>query len=161
MKNISKLYNKFNSLIEMLLGVFVTLMIGIVFLQVLFRYVFKLSLAGAEELPRYFMIICVYLGSILLVKTESHVKIDMITLFIKNKNALKIIEIIVNFICMVTMIYFSYVSLDYIKFIYDSGDKTAGLGLPLWSIMSFLFIGGSLMSLNFFINMVKKCKELR
>ena len=53
-------------------------LVGVVFLEVLLRYVFTTSLIFAEELSRYLMIWVAFLGAALCVREGLHIRIDAV-----------------------------------------------------------------------------------
>lgn len=61
-------------------------------LQVLFRYVFRVSVPWTEELARYFTIWMVYLGAALAYNDDDHIKIDFFIKKFKNKILIKFVE---------------------------------------------------------------------
>lgn len=158
---LSKIDKMIQKLSNFLMGSFVTLIIAIVFIQVVFRYVLKLPLAGAEELPKYFMIACVYLAAGLLARDDGHVKIDMLTLIVKNEKIIHIIRTLTHLLSCIAVLVFTILSFEYVSFNYTSKDVSAGLGFPMWCITSFLIIGGTLMTINYFISVIKDIKEVK
>lgn len=68
------------------------LIVILLILQVLFRYVLKISVPWTEELARYLTIWMVYLGVALAFNDDDHVKIDFFIKKIKNKKLINIFE---------------------------------------------------------------------
>jgi TRAP-type C4-dicarboxylate transport system permease small subunit len=58
--------------LEMVLSLILIAIVGVTFIQVLFRYVFHLSLAWSEELARYLFLWLAALASAYAFKTKSH-----------------------------------------------------------------------------------------
>lgn len=63
---------------KVVLVTFMILMFLLVFLNVVTRYIFKFSLNWAEEISRYCMIWCAYLGMGLAMRENRHVAIEML-----------------------------------------------------------------------------------
>ena len=73
--------NRFNALfrgVEILMAFFLTVMIVLVFMNVLLRYFFSTGFAWSEEIARLCFIYLVYLGSIGAMRDNQHLIIDSI-----------------------------------------------------------------------------------
>lgn len=158
--NLIKVSDWIEKAVKCLLGLFVMLITLIIFIQVLFRYIFQQSLKGVEELPVFLMIICVYLASGLLARGDHHIKIDMLSMFIKSKKCILIIEAIMQGITFISLSVFTYLSYEYVSFMHLSGTVSPGLQLPMWGIQIFMVIGSILMTINYFINLVNGIRRL-
>jgi len=63
-----------NSLLAVMLGI----MFIIVFLNVIFRYGFNTGLTWSEELTRYVFVWLIFIGSIVALKDDNHLKVTMV-----------------------------------------------------------------------------------
>ena len=73
--------NRFNALfrgVEILMAFFLTVMIVLVFMNVLLRYLFSTGFAWSEEIARLCFIYLVYLGSIGAMRDNQHLIIDSV-----------------------------------------------------------------------------------
>ncbi|MDR0440710.1 MAG: TRAP transporter small permease [Candidatus Accumulibacter sp.] len=73
--------NRFNALfrgVEVLMAFFLTVMIALVFMNVLLRYFFSMGFAWSEEIARLCFIYLVYLGSIGAMRDNQHLIIDSV-----------------------------------------------------------------------------------
>jgi len=79
---------------EVLLVLFTTIMVAVIFLQVVMGQLDS-SLSWTEELARYSFIWLVYIGISYGVKKDRHIKVDVLLLVLKNKGKI-ILTIIAN-----------------------------------------------------------------
>lgn len=81
----------------------------IIFFQVICRYVLQMPLSWSEEVTRYMMVWLVYVGSVLAIRTHSHVRINLLTNFLKDKikirKSLNILEKMLSILYMLIIIY--------------------------------------------------------
>lgn len=68
----------FKELLELVLSLIVIAIVGVTFIQVLFRYVFHFSLAWSEELAMYLFLWLAALGSAYAFKIRSHIAIKFL-----------------------------------------------------------------------------------
>ena len=131
-----------NSAISILLGVAMVTLAFIINLQVIARYVLKISLGGIEELPVILMIQSVWLAAILVSRNDDHFKIDLLEMVVKNKKALAKFKIFLKILTFIVISVFAFLAFNYVKGTFEMGDVTAGLAIPLWilSRLSFLLV---------------------
>ncbi|GAI31858.1 unnamed protein product [marine sediment metagenome] len=65
----------------------ITIMLFIIFLQVIFRYVFHSSLTFSEELARYLFVWTVFLCSAVVARDNGHIIVGVLTERLKGKKA--------------------------------------------------------------------------
>jgi len=65
----------------------ITMMLFIIFLQVIFRYVFHNSLTFSEELARYLFVWTVFLCSAVVARDNGHIVVGVLTERLKGKKA--------------------------------------------------------------------------
>lgn len=112
---------------------FLALMSILIFLQILFRYVFKLPLHWTEELARYLFIWLIYLGAILCIQWNRHLRIDIaINLFPEKYrgNIRKLGNIIFLIFCTVLF----FVSLKVLSNIISSHQVSPAVQLPMYLV---------------------------
>jgi C4-dicarboxylate transporter DctQ subunit len=140
-----------NSIIEGLIKVenagLIVLMIGMIvlcFLQVLFRYVLKISAPWTEELSRYFMVWLIFIGAAWATHAQNHIEIDVLDLVFKNPRVRGIVELVTSLIIVIFCIFFMYSAAVYIPQVVASNERTIALGLPMWIPQSCLLVGAFL-----------------
>lgn len=72
----------------------------LIFLQVIFRYVFKQSLSWSEELAIYFFIWLTFIGASVATRERTHINVEMLISSIKSVKVKKIFIIIANCLSM-------------------------------------------------------------
>ena len=68
----------FKEPLELVLSLVLVAIVGVTFIQVLFRYIFHLSLAWSEELARYMFLWLAALASAYAFKTKSHIALTFL-----------------------------------------------------------------------------------
>lgn len=159
-KLLSSFDNWIISIITKLMGVFMVILTVIVFLQVLARYVFHVSIGGLGELPVFLMIISVWLTAATLARQDGHIKLEMTEMVIKNEKILKFIKLLVHILTLASVAVFTYLSYDYVKFGVETWDTTAGLKFPVWWLTSIVLISGVLMTIYYMMHLYKAIKEM-
>lgn len=89
-----------NEIVKKLLIVTFSSMTILIFLQVLFRYVFKSSLSWSEELARYLFIWLTFLGASIATREKSHINVSVLKDSIKNDIIRKIFILFTDLLCM-------------------------------------------------------------
>ena len=116
---------------EYMIAILTTVMTILLFLQVLFRFVLNLPLAWVEEISLYSMVWLCYFGGSLAIKKREHLKMEIITNFLKPK-AKKIFDIISLALFFAFAVFVLYhVTLLTID-ILQRGQVTAVLEMPKW-----------------------------
>ena len=84
MHSFKKLLNRINSLVELIVSAMLLVIVGVIFLQVIFRFVLHSSLPWSEELSRYLLVWVSFLGASIGVKRKSHIGVEfLVSLFPK------------------------------------------------------------------------------
>ena len=78
MNVLKKLGNFYNRLEEYMLAYTLLLCVGIIFLQVIMRYVFNNSLSWSEEVCKYLFVWMIWLGTSLSAREHGHIAIDLL-----------------------------------------------------------------------------------
>lgn len=135
------------------------LMVGLIFLEVLFRYVFHIPFLGFEELARFCMVWIAFLIAGEAVPTNSHITIEVLPLIVRNKTAQRRINTALDGVALVLVVIFCYLATEYLLFSISTVERTSGLHIPFWIATSCVFVGSALMLLNYLVKMAKHVKE--
>ena len=97
---------------------------AIVTILVFARYVFHTSAGGIDELPTYFLLITVWLGAVLCSRdpNEGQIKVDVLNSLLKKK----------PMALDAAMLFFAYLSFQYVGYGIASGNTTLALRVPIW-----------------------------
>lgn len=97
LKKINKVTDKVAKFIVSLSFGMMTLLI---FLQVIFRYIFKESLSWSEELATYLFIWLTFIGASIATRERTHINVEMLISSIKSEKVKKIFIITANILSM-------------------------------------------------------------
>lgn len=113
----------------------------VIVIKVIFRYVIKTDFAGSEEI----LIICAlwlyYLGGLYGNYRDSHIKADVLSIFVKNKRILRAVNVLVKAISLGVSLFLFKWALDYMKLCIRLGGYTAVYHIPMMFSRAALIFG--------------------
>lgn len=136
-------------------GVLCALLIGMVlvtFIQVLFRYIFHLSLAWSEELARYMFLWVATLTAAYAFKTGSHFSL----MFVVDKLGYKterFVQFLVALIVSIFLVIFTWKSIEYTYNMRNQVSPSTGISMAIPYAST--IVGGALMLYYVVINWIK------
>ncbi|WP_202079289.1 TRAP transporter small permease [Caldalkalibacillus salinus] len=143
---------------EVFLVVFSSIMVTVIFLQVVMRQ-FGNSLSWTEELARYCFIWLVYIGISYGVKKQKHIKVDVLLLALKGKAKL-ILYITANLLffvfCLFVIKYGSEISMKLLEF----GQKSPANKIPMGLVYLATPIGMGLAAIRLIQQLIIQFKAL-
>lgn len=138
MHDLSKLMDK---IINVFLGVSLTVIVIFVFSNVIFRYIFNSGIMWAPELSRYIFIWMTFIGAIAVLKSNQHLAVNMVVKrFPEN---LKKHVIILGNLIILGILYFVIVG-SWKMTIINKNSSSPATGLPL----SFIYISGLVLGIS-------------
>lgn len=90
-----KIQNALWQALDWFLYIGMVAMVLLVFVNVVGRYVFNYSFASVEEVARILFVWIVYLGSVVAIKEGSHIRVDIVLMFLPHKARI-VVEAIAN-----------------------------------------------------------------
>lgn len=144
---------------EVLLVLFSTVMVAVIFMQVVMRQLDS-SLSWTEEIARYCFIWLVYIGISYGVKKDRHIKVDVLLLLLKTKGKL-ILTIIANLLFMAFAIFVIRYGYDIASQLLAFGQKSPANQIPMGLIYLATPIGMGLTLIRLIQNLVKHIKALK
>lgn len=133
-----KLLDKILGTIENTLGVmFLTGMVGLIFMQVVLRYVFDNALNWSEEMARYMMIWCTGFGIAAGVRLSSHIGIQAIVDALP-KAPSNVVRFVCDIIVLCIFAFLAYVAVLFALSAKASGQLTPSLRIPIFYVYSAL-----------------------
>ncbi|HHW02587.1 MAG TPA: TRAP transporter small permease [Thermoanaerobacterales bacterium] len=121
----------------------------IIFINVVLRYLFKNSLAWAEELTRYIMVWMTFIGASLCVRDNVHVTMDVLLNNLP-KNLKKILLYFIYGVSAVICLYMTYLGWKIMMKVKITGQVSPSMEfLPMWLVYLCVPISGVLMAKNF------------
>ncbi|MDR2088710.1 MAG: TRAP transporter small permease [Clostridiales Family XIII bacterium] len=130
-----------------------TFSVGLIFVQVVMRYVFQHSLSWSEELARYIFVWQLWLGVSYAAKNQSHIRITIIENFL-NEAQRKILETIVIVIWFGFGCFVIVQGYKIAMQIGAYGQTSSALGLPMVYAYMSVPVGASLMNIRLIQNLV-------
>lgn len=126
-----KIYEGYNRIEKILLGLIMCVLIVMGFVQVICRFVLKVPLAWVEEMMTFCMIWAAYLGASAAANERKHILVSMfVDLLPKGlRKAFTVFSQILWLTCGFIMVYLGYyVTMNYMK----RGATSLGGGYPFW-----------------------------
>ena len=138
------LHKIWDNLEEFFLLPSLTIMVVVVFAQVVARYVFGTSIPWSEELARYLFVCSTWIGVSYSAKRGTHLRITFVRdMFTGNKR--KILELIVLAIWIVFALFMINQGFSLMQTIAAFGQRSAAMQAPMWIFYASVPIGLSLM----------------
>jgi len=143
-----------NKILNVLIVVAFGLMTLFAFMQVVMRYFLQYPAPWTEETARYLMIFVIFIGAGLVVRDDTHIRIDLIEKYLPERYVKKLRDV-VALICLVISVAFFVCAFEYEIFIFRSGDRSittgALIGIPALSMA----IGSALMVFYFILRLYR------
>ena len=149
---------------EYLMTVLTIVMTALIFLQVVMRYIFKDSPAWTEELSRYLFLWAIWIGASYGVKTQSHVRLTVLTSRL-SKKVQDVINVVVWFLWLAFTIFLVTKGFELVSIFLASGQTSTAMHIPMWIAYASVPVCGTLMAFRllqnayFAIRNYKKEKE--
>ncbi|UOQ45067.1 TRAP transporter small permease [Halobacillus salinarum] len=143
---------------EVLLVLFSSVMVGVIFLQVVMR-VSGNSLSWSEELGRYCFIWLVYIGISYGVKKQRHIKVEVGLLLLKEKGKL-VVAMLANLLFLVFCFFVMYYGFDIASQLLSFGQKSPALHIPMGAVYMATPIGFGLSAIRLIQNLIAQFKML-
>lgn len=145
---------------EYMVVILTSIMTILLFLQVLFRFVLNLPLAWVEEISLYSMVWLCYFGCSLAIKKREHLKMEIITNFLrpKAKKVFDLISLVLFFAFAVFVLYHvTLLTAD----ILQRGQVTAVLEIPKWIPYAGVPVAFLLMLIRMIQDSVRTISEMK
>lgn len=144
---------------ELLLTIFSSVMVAVIFVQVVMRQL-NSSLSWSEELARFCFIWLIYLGISYGVKKQRHIKVDVVLVMLNNKGKV-ILNIISNVLFVVFSIFVIYYGYDIASKLLAFGQKSPALQIPMGLVYMATPVGMGLTLIRLIQNLIKNVRTLQ
>lgn len=119
--------------LEAIMVICISIMFLLVLINVLMRFIFNSGIDIAEELPRFLFVWMIFIGAVVAIKNQSHIRVD---LFIKKMPVLgqqmcQLASQVLMLICSITLIYGTWIESDILSTTYS----------PVLDVNMFLIFG--------------------
>jgi TRAP-type C4-dicarboxylate transport system permease small subunit len=135
------------------------LAVALVFVGVIMRYVLKKDFYGAEEIITVVAMWLYYIAGVYATYKKDHIKADIMHTFVKSKQALVIIDIIVGVITSIVLACFAVWGVQFTLWGLQRGALTPALKIPLTVSQIPLTIGFILMFFYTVCDTIKQFKN--
>ena len=144
-------------------------MMGIMFIQVFFRYVIHASLAWSEETMRYLFVVSSFFGASCATYEHKHVVIDFLGVvvekFFKGENHRQVVfagaGVLVDVVCTGFFIYIGRVMLLYAMELESKNSLSSAMLMPLWWVGYAVALALFLCAFHNFLNIFVTGEEFR
>jgi len=116
-----------------------SLIVIIMFLQVIMRYVFKASLAWSDEFSRYCFVWLTFMGMSYAIKNRCHIRIDILEAFIPVLK--KPFEYIGDLFFLAFAIYMLKPALTTLNLLWNTRQTSPAMEFPMFYVYMSLFLG--------------------
>lgn len=140
-------------------AIMLAVMSVVVFLQVIFRFVIKVSLPWSEELSRYLLVYITYFGCAYGIKTGAHLGVEAFVLILP-KTVQKAINVLVQIGGLVVCVLILKFGADIVFSQMQSGQLSPAMRLPMWTIYSAIPIGMAFCVIRYAVEIVKAVQAL-
>ena len=129
-------------------------------LEIIFRYEVKVSLFGIEE-PIVFIAFWLYfIGAAYGTYERSHIKGEVVEMFLKTPRTLAIAKAITSFLCVAVSILLSVWGYQYFIWGIVHVSRSSAMHLPMVFAQSSIFIGFILISLYFIAELIDNIRTI-
>lgn len=129
---------------EWLLIIATIFIVVLVFIQVLARFVFNVSVGWSAELSRYLLIWITWISMSYTIRKNDHIRIMLVVDRLPVQFR-KIIEVIVIVVWAAFALVMAYVGTEVVQTMKLMGQKTSTLGISMWVVYLIIPLGGILM----------------
>lgn len=144
MRNLKETYDSFE---ENLLFSLLAFSVGLIFFQVVMRYVFHASLSWSEELARYLFVWYTWMGTSYAVVKHRHIRIEVLSDFLNGKSKL-VLELVSLTVWCAFSIFLAYKGWHVVNIIAIRGQLSAALQIPMAVAYAAVPVGSLLMSIR-------------
>lgn len=144
---------------ELLLTIFSSVMVVVIFVQVVMRQLDS-SLSWSEEMARFCFIWLIYIGISYGVKKQRHIKVDVVLLMLNEKGKI-ILNMISNLLFVVFALFVIYYGFDIASKLLEFGQKSPALQIPMGLVYMATPVGMGLTLIRLIQNLIKQFRTLQ
>lgn len=152
MNGILTVYKKIQNILNIITGITLMLIMGVILLQTFTRYVVFHSLPWSEELSRYLFVVMILFGINIGISQDMMVRIDLIDSFLgkKAKQAFEYGRLVLS---LAVSCGFFYSTIDMIKI--GSYQVSPAMQIPMSSMYVVLFVGFLFATLSIIVKAIE------
>lgn len=150
----NKLLNLLDKTEELLNGTILLGATGILFVNVILRYLFHNSTTWAEEAIRYIIVWVTFVGGSICARQGDHVGIELFTSMAPPviRKALKILADLLSIIFLILLTYYGWLAM---KTVILTNQRSPAMLMPIWIVYLALPLGSALMAFRFSYTLIQ------
>ena len=126
-----------NNLEKVIIFIVFIFMLGVLFAQVVARYVLNNAISWAEELCLFGLVYLTYFGASLAAKHNRHIRITLLPDSLSPKNS-RLINIAVNVVFFAFLVFLIYGAINMTVLAFETNQTAPASGLPRWVVVAAL-----------------------
>lgn len=150
----------FTRMETVLLNVFLAVMVLMVLAQILMRNFFQSGILGGDDLIRHLVLWIAFFGAAIATRSDSHVKIDVIT-HLAGEKTRKYIDIVVSFFSCGICLILVGASAHFVIIEFSAANHSQFLNLPVWTMETVMPLGYLVIAVRFALNGIRGVKAVR
>ncbi|AXF58001.1 TRAP transporter small permease [Salicibibacter kimchii] len=131
---------------------------GLIFLNVVMRYVFNTSIPWSGEAARYLIIWFIFIGSSFAVRERAHAKVDVLVSYVSAR-VKKVLSILASFFAIIFCVFLIVSGIQTIQNVAAFSSITPALEIPMYIPYLAIPFGASLMLYRFIQLIVEDIKS--
>lgn len=151
MEFLDTLNTRINKLVCVFLTIFFTVMVVVIFFQVIFRYSLERPLAWSEEVARYLFVWATFLGASVAFYEGTHINVTYFTDLPKNPRIRAAIMVLADLACMFFLVVFVWHGFAVASRIHGLGQFSPSME---WLSIGLVFLAIPIGSLFMFLNVL-------
>jgi TRAP-type C4-dicarboxylate transport system permease small subunit len=145
---------------DVLLNFFLAVMVLMVLAQILLRNFFQSGILGGDDLVRHLVLWIAFFGAAIATRSNSHVKIDVVT-HLAGTTARKIMEVLVSFFSCGVCAVLVFASTHFLIIEIDAANHSQFFNLPVWAMQIVMPLGYLVITVRFALNGIRGIQEMR
>jgi TRAP-type C4-dicarboxylate transport system permease small subunit len=135
--------------------------VTLILVQVVLRYFFRMPIFGVEELACLFGFWLYFIGAANGSRESSHIKADILNVFVTNERVLNIAKAVIAFITLVLSGIFIEWTSSYVSWSFVTWERSPSLRIPMVCAQASLFVSSILMFFYFAVEFVDYVRQAR
>lgn len=124
------------------------------------RFVIRVSLQGYEELPPLLLIVMVWLGTILVARSDEMLKVEIFQAMIKPAKARQAVQLFCLVISAVILAYFIPLTYGFLATCLERNLRSPAAGFPMWWVHGSLLVGTVGMFIYYCVLIIKAARRM-
>ncbi len=133
---------------KILVGMVMTCVVFLLFVNVILRYIFGYAIPWAEEVTRYTLLWTVFVGAGVIAREGAHVSMEAFFNLLSARLQ-RIGFLAINIFCVATIVAVFFLGMGIVRLVIETGQTTEAAFIPMWLIYGAFPVGSILMILGY------------